>query len=185
MVGGGFIPSSNFNLKGGSKMLIKLDKILCRIEEAIIAVGLLTAAMILFINVILRYFFQGGIVWAEEFTRYSIIWITFVGGSVAVRHGAHVSVNALLEVVKPRNKKLLVNFSFLISILFTIFLLIWGTKNTLAVKWANQLTPSMEIPAYLIYLAIPVGGLLMSVRLIQAFVKNVLAVSDIQDKGAN
>ena len=185
MVGGGIIPSSYFNLEEGSKMFIKLDKILCIIEEAIIAVGIFIAAMTLFINVVLRYFFQGGIVCAEEFARYCIIWITFVWGSVAVRHGAHVSVNALLEVVKPRNKKLLVSFSFLVSILFTIFLLIWGTKNTLAVKWTNQLTPSMEIPAYLIYLAIPVGGLLMSIRLIQAFVKNVLAVSGIQDKGAN
>jgi len=176
MVGGGIIPSSYFNLEEGSKMFIKLDKILCIIEEAIIAVGIFIAAMTLFINVVLRYFFQGGIVWAEEFARYCIIWITFVGGSVAIRHGAHVSITALLEVVKPRNKKLLMVFSYIVSILFTIFLLIWGMKNTLAVKGINQLTPSMEIPAYLIYLAIPVGGLLMSIRFIQAFVTSIRAI---------
>lgn len=157
-------------------MLLKLDKALCIIEDAIIAVGIFIPVMVLFVNVVLRYFFQGGIVWAEEFARYCIIWITFVGGSVAIRHGAHVSINVLLDVLKPSNKKLLMIFSYIVSILFTIFLLIYGTKNTLAVKGINQLTPSMEIPAYLIYLAIPVGGLLMSIRFIQAFVTSVRAI---------
>jgi C4-dicarboxylate transporter DctQ subunit len=176
VIRGGIIPSSYFNLEEGSKMLLKLDKALCIIEDAIIAVGIFMAVMVLFVNVVLRYFFQGGIVWAEEFARYCIIWITFVGGSVAIRHGAHVSINVLLDVLKPSNKKLLMIFSYIVSILFTIFLLIYGTKNTLAVKGINQLTPSMEIPAYLIYLAIPVGGLLMSIRFIQAFVTSVRAI---------
>ena len=157
-------------------MLKKIDKVLCTFEEAIIAVGLLTSALILFINVVLRYFFQSGIVWAEEFTRYSIIWITFVGGSVAVRYGAHLAVSALLEVVNEKNKKLLTAIAYIVSIIFTVFLFIYGTQNTLAIKATKQLTPSMEIPAYWINLAIPVGGFLMTLRFIQAFVKDILGL---------
>jgi C4-dicarboxylate transporter DctQ subunit len=155
-------------------MLKKMDKVLCAIEEVIIAVGLITSALILFINVVLRYFFQSGIVWAEEFTRYSIIWITFVGGSVAVRYGAHLSVSALLEVVNAKNKRLLTAIAYIISIIFTIFLFVYGTQNTLSIMATKQLTPSMEIPAYWINLAIPVGGFLLTLRFIQAFIKDVI-----------
>lgn len=151
-----------------SGMLKKIDKILCFIEEVIITFGLFTSAIILFINVILRYFFKSGIVWAEEYTRYAIIWITFVGGGVAVRHGAHLRVSALLDSLKGNKKKTLSFIVYIITIAFTVFLFIWGTMLTLQIKSTNQLTPAMEIPTYLIYLAIPVGGLLMTIRSLQS-----------------
>ena len=53
--------------------------------------AIMTAAtFLLFINVVLRYAFASGIVWAEEMTRYTLLWTVFVGaggaGSVSVHN---------------------------------------------------------------------------------------------------
>lgn len=153
-------------------MFKKLDKILSNAENILISLGIITSALIIFTNVVLRYFFNSGLVWAEEFTRYSIIWITFIGGSVAVRNGAHLSVSAFVDSLKTKlHKYILTIFAYLVSISFTSFLFIWGGSLTLKIKETNQLTPAMEMPTYLIYLAIPIGGLLMTIRFIQAFWK--------------
>ncbi|SDK94537.1 TRAP transporter small permease [Natronincola ferrireducens] len=154
-------------------MLKKLDKIMCIVEDGIISLGIITAALILFMNVILRYFFKSGIVWAEEFTRYTIIWITFIGGSVAVRHNAHLRVTAALEVLSEKKGRILNLIVQFISIAFTTFITIYGWKLTMQYKATNQLTPSMEIPTYWVYIAIPLGGLLMTIRLLQVVWKEL------------
>lgn len=149
-------------------MLHTLDRFLSRLEESLIALGLISAATILFINVVLRYFFESGIVWAEEYTRYAIIWITFIGGSVAVREGEHLAVTALLEVMDEKRGRYLRFFATLCSVAFSAFLAVWGTILTLSIRQTGQVTPSMEIPSYWVYVAIPLGGALMTLRFGQA-----------------
>jgi hypothetical protein len=52
------------------------------------------AAFLLFVNVVLRYVFGYGISWAEEVTRYTMLWTVFVGAGVIAREGTHVSMDA-------------------------------------------------------------------------------------------
>ena len=72
-------------------------KILNKIEDVFCAVSLLLTTLILFVNVVLRYVFSASTSWAEEMIRYLMIWITFIGGSVCVRHSAHIRMDFLLR----------------------------------------------------------------------------------------
>ena len=56
------------------------------------------SAFLLFINVVLRYVFHYGMSWAEEVTRYILLWTVFVGAGVISREGAHVSMEALYNI---------------------------------------------------------------------------------------
>ena len=56
------------------------------------------ATFLLFINVVLRYAFASGIVWAEEMTRYTLLWTVFVGAGVVTREGTHVSMEAFFNL---------------------------------------------------------------------------------------
>src|SRR5690606_21195173 len=63
----------------GSAMLNRLDRGLSWAEDAFVSTLLITASAILFVNVVARYVFNTGLIWAEEFVRYEIVWLVFIG----------------------------------------------------------------------------------------------------------
>ncbi len=142
-------------------------RLLDHAEEALVAFGISMASVILFVNVILRYFFNSGWEWAEEFARYSIVWIVFLGGSICARKGMHLTVDAVavrLPEGKQRILRMLVNA---VCIAFCIFLVVYGIEMVELARDTDQLTPGLEMPIFYVYLAIPAGGALMAVRFAQ------------------
>jgi len=147
-----------------------INKILNNVEEILVSSGILFAALLLFINVVLRYVFKSAIIWAEELTRYIIVWVTFVGGAICVRRGSHLTVSVLLEFVKGSPRKVIIIGAHLVTMAFTLFLTCYGF-NLLSQAYATgQVTPALQAPYYIVYAAIPVGGALMSLRFIQEII---------------
>ena len=155
-------------------MLKLLDKILTWFENTLIVSGLLSVAFVLFFNVVLRYVFKSGVVWAEEYARYAIIWIVMAGSSAAVRENQHMSITALVDLTKNKTFHfILAMFVLAISIAFSVFLITAGYRLTLSMISNNQLSPALEIPLWWIYISIPIGGFLMLIRFIQSFFKQM------------
>ena len=71
------------------------DRILSGAEVTFVGAALAFASTLLFANVVLRYVFLAPISWAEELSLYLIVWIVFVGGSVAVRTRGHIAIDLL------------------------------------------------------------------------------------------
>ena len=150
-----------------------LENCLNHLEEALVACGISLAAVVLFVNVVLRYVFNSGWEWAEEVARYAIVWIVFLGGGICVRKGMHLSVDAAvvrLSESKQRLFRLLVGF---VCIAFCIFLVVYGIEMVKLAYETDQLTPGLEMPICYVYLAIPTGGALMAVRFAQDLYRNL------------
>lgn len=61
-------------------------------------IALLALMMVLvFGNVVLRYGFNSGIVYAEELSRFSFMWLTMLGAVVAMRDGGHLGMTSLVD----------------------------------------------------------------------------------------
>ena len=71
----------------------RLDRALGLAEWGFIGAALAFTSALLFVNVFLRYVFLAPINWAEELTLYLMVWIVFVGGSVAVRTRGHMAID--------------------------------------------------------------------------------------------
>lgn len=152
-------------------MLKKIGKCLDIFEDTLLIGGLLVATLSLFANVILRFFFKQGLVWSEEVARYAIIWIVCGGCGAAVRAGAHMRITAVLDMSKNEKFKMILDtIVTVISLIFSVFLLVYGARLTGSMITNNQLSPALELPLWTIYLSIPVGGFLMTVRYIQLLV---------------
>jgi C4-dicarboxylate transporter DctQ subunit len=154
-----------------------VDACIRHLEEAVVAVGMASASVVLFINVVLRYFFNSGWEWAEEFARYTIVWIVFIGGSICARKGMHLAVDAVtvrLNRAGQRMARLIVDA---LCIVFCLFLVRYGYDMADMAKDSEQRTAALAIPIYMVYLALPVGGALMAVRFAQDF---FLALKDKQ-----
>ena len=145
------------------------NNILSKIEEYFIGIVLLIIAFILFINVLLR-FLGSSLVWSEEVARYAIVWITFIGSSVCIYKGAHIGVDAIMNVLSKKGQKTLRLATILLSIIFTIIFTYLSFIITKDVFITNQTSSTIKIPMLYVYGAMPIGGVLMVLRYIQEFV---------------
>lgn len=155
-------------------MIQRLDAALCWLEDAFIASLLLSASVIIFVNVVMRYVFNTGFIWAEEFVRYEIVWLVFIGGSVAARKGIHIGVEAVLHVLPPVMERALKVIVGLICIGFCLALIVYGTELVAQTRVFNQRTSAMQAPFWIAQLAVPLGAALMLLRFAQRLWRDVL-----------
>ncbi|MFV2052514.1 TRAP transporter small permease [Aliiroseovarius sp. YM-037] len=103
-----------------------------KIEETIIAFLLGAMTLITFANVIARYGFNKNILWALESTVFMFGWLVLLGTSYAVKKGAHLGVDAIINIVSPPVQRLLGMVAISVCIIFS-FLLLKGAWD----YWAN------------------------------------------------
>ena len=148
-------------------MLKRLDSLLGWAEETLIALLIASASVILFCNVVARYVFNTGVVWAEELVRYEIIWLVFIGGSVAARKGIHIGVDVMLHILPPRVAQVVRVVVAAICVIFCVALAWYGFDLVAQTRMFGQKTPAMQMPFWMVQLAIPVGATLMALRFAQ------------------
>ncbi|MGY4688593.1 TRAP transporter small permease [Salibacterium sp. K-3] len=143
-------------------------------EEIIIGLLIITATAILFFNVVLRYGFAANTSWANELIRYMMIWITFIGMAICFRRGLHVGIDFILDYLSKRVTRIVQLVVNVLSILFLVFLGYFGMELVLFSMNTGQITPSLEIAIYWIYLIIPIGCLLSIVHIITLSIQLLL-----------
>lgn len=95
--------------------------------------GILTGGMVLFVflNVILRIFFNSGLTWSEELSRYLFVFVTYIGAISAMRAGEHMTVDILIAKVSPRVQMILYVISQLLIAVLMAILVHGSTKMVL------------------------------------------------------
>jgi len=70
------------------------------------AVSLILAWMIVlaFVQVVLRNVFSFGFPWMEELLRLSVLWVGFLGASLAIRQGRHINIDVFSRMLPDRLK---------------------------------------------------------------------------------
>lgn len=134
-----------------------------RLSDLLLAISLALMGIVVVMEVIFRYVIKAPLAWNEELARYLMIWLTFIGGNVGIRRGTHVGAEGLKAFVSPRARKWVVLASNSIIMIFLVLLLKYGWLHALSV-WP-QLSAMMRISMFWVYIAIPLGALLMIVQL--------------------
>ncbi len=145
-------------------MLQRSSAALARCTELIIMALMIFLVIIVVASVLFRYVLYAPLSWSEEVGRYVMIWLGFLGASLAVREGAHVGVEFVVQW-SPRSiatwlrriGRLGVGIFLLITLAYGLFLVgnLWD-------QWSPVLQVRMTWP----YLAIPIGSLLMLIQLL-------------------
>lgn len=148
-------------------MLAQLDTWLSWIEKCFISALLITASVILFTNVVARYVFSTSVLGAEELVRYQIIWMVFVGGSVAARRGIHIGIDAFLKICPAAIQRLISIVVLVLCVAFCLLLLYYGAQLVIDTRAFGQRSSALRMPYWIAQLAVPVGVGLMAVRFAQ------------------
>lgn len=145
-------------------MLGRIARAVAWFEDVAVGVIILAATYILFQGVVLRYVFNFAFSWTEEVVRYSIVWLVFLGGSIAARRGAHIAMDIAVVYLPPRAKLSLTGVASAIACFFTLVMTYYGALLTRSIWAYGQLSPAAMIPMAIPFAAIPVGCALMSIR---------------------
>jgi len=145
-----------------------LTRIVEQLEEGIIALLLALMTILTFSQVVMRYVFNDGLSWALEATMYMFGWLIFIGISYGVRIGSHIGVDALVRTLSPAGQRIAGLVAIGLSLLYA-GIVFYGsyeyvdTMHTLGVE-----AEDLPIPRWILLIIIPIGMILMIVRLLQA-----------------
>jgi C4-dicarboxylate transporter, DctQ subunit len=105
--------------------------------------------------------------WAQELCIYMFVWMAKFGAAFGVRQGIHVGVDVLINRLKGRTRVPVVLFGLACGALFTFIVGSLGLRFVWHIAQTEQTSADLEIPMWLVYLAVPLGSYLMSFRFLQ------------------
>lgn len=126
----------------------------------------MTAVVIL--GVFMRYVLNDAYAWVEELARYSMIWLSWLGGGLAIRRGAHIAVEFGIDLLAADARRAVL-FAGRLAIFGFLGVCIWfGADLTMRVSMQSTIALgiSMQIP----YASIPIGSALMVYHLLVVMV---------------
>jgi|SRR5699024_9784050 len=128
--------------------------------------------LLVFVQAASRFAFGVSLSWGSELAVYLHILQVWVGASLAVRTGENVRIEVFVNLFSSRIKFLFDLLALLIWFGFALFLAIAGTMFVYEIFESAQRTPTMRILLGIPYLAVPLGGALMTLRLVEQ-IKNL------------
>ncbi|MGA1842267.1 MAG: TRAP transporter small permease [bacterium] len=146
------------------------------LEEAVCAILLILMVIISTINIITRFLPGISFAASEELVVNLFVWLTMLGGVVAVKHKAHLSITFIIRKIPERFQSVFILLQWLaVSILFTL-LLCYGTIETWSEYRSGMMTYSLGWPFWFFTLSLPVGSLLFLIRFSQAALNDLKSV---------
>ncbi|CAA6605520.1 TRAP-type C4-dicarboxylate transport system, small permease component (DctQ subunit) [Rhodospirillaceae bacterium LM-1] len=168
-------------------------KVLDHLEEWLIAFLMGAATLIIFAAVVHRYasgvpFFYEfmrlfNFAWAQELCIYMFVWMAKFGAAYGVRTGIHVGVDVLINRMGPSLRGKFIIFGLLSGAVFTGIIatlggfFVWENGAHYSIftmlgiatgdLYEGPITPDLEWPTWIIYMAIPLGSSLMCFRFLQ------------------
>jgi TRAP-type mannitol/chloroaromatic compound transport system permease small subunit len=100
-----------------------IERFVDRVGQAVSWLSLVIVAL-MSVNVVLRYLFSVGSVWAQELEWHLLVPLILFGSSYALRHGEHVRVDIVYGGFSPRAKVMVDLLSSLLVIAISA-LFIW------------------------------------------------------------
>lgn len=161
-------------MRGVERWMGPMFRAVTRLEEICLATGILGIALLTIANVLLRSIVGQSLLFAEEVSRFLIVFVTFVGIGYAASKGRHIRMTALYDAMPLRARKVLMLF-ITASTSLLLFSLTWlALRYTLGtVRELGTVSPVLRVPRYLVYLSAPFGFFLGGVQYLLAFVKNL------------
>jgi len=131
--------------------------------ERLLRPFLIAVVVLMFIEVVVevasRFIFHYSIPWGAEVSQTLLVWMTFIGSAVALMRNDHISIDFLLERLPFRARTAMLRVNFVIILVF-LACGFWSGVQVVKRTW-NGSTAALQIPAGILYLALPVGFALM------------------------
>ncbi|HLT90852.1 MAG TPA: TRAP transporter small permease [Woeseiaceae bacterium] len=128
--------------------------------------ALLLAVMVACVTwqVVSRYVLGSPSSWTEELARFLLIWIGLLGGAYAYHVKMHLGLDLLSQKLSPGARRVQARFIHAAVILFSVVVLLGGGLSLIGLSLElGQYSAALELPMWVVYLSLPLSGLMLVV----------------------
>lgn len=141
-------------------------RILNTLEESIISLLLASMTLLVFVEVVMRFGFGKGMMWAQELTLHLSAWMVLFGVSYGIKVGSHIGVDALVKILPSKIRKVVSGIA-ISACLFYCGLFTYGSWVYLAKMYKIGIElDDMPIPKWVAHSILLIGMVLMAIRLL-------------------
>lgn len=139
-----------------------------RLEEGVLATLLALMTILTFVQVVLRYAFNSGLVWSLEVTTYLFAALILFGMSYGVRTQTHIAVDLVIRRL-PRRAAKIVNLVAILACLSYALLMLYGSAVFVdRLMILGNHARDIPLPKWLLTVTMPLGFTLLAFRFLEA-----------------
>ena len=128
--------------------------------------ALVAITLMIPLGVFMRYAMNSPLSWPEPAAIVMMVMFSFLGGAAVYRANVHIAVEALLNAVKPNVRRFMLWGVDLCMALTAAFMLGYGVQLC-QVTWFQTMAEFPGLKQGIVYLPIPIAGLLTLLFLIE------------------
>jgi len=144
-------------------ILKQIDRFLEKIEGHLIVLILSLMILLSFGQMVLRNFFDMGIVWGDTLLRQWVLWVGFLGASIAVRHDKHISIEVFSGLASLFCKRIIKAFARFSAGIISGFLA-WAAWSFMLFEKDSQSILFLDIPVWIFQTVLPYSFVVISLR---------------------
>lgn len=156
-------------------MLKRLVDFLHRVEEGILVFLLAGMVIVTFSQVVARYVFNTGAIWALELTSFMFAWLVVLGVSYGIRIHSHIGIDAFVKLFGEPVQRALGLLAIGAGLVYAVLLLIGSLEHTFGVVFEYGFeTEDLKIPMWIPFSVLVFGFSMMIFRLLLMAVRIVV-----------
>lgn len=144
-------------------MLLRLYRLLLRLEESLLVVILLSTILFAVAQILLRNLFHSGIPWGDSLVRILVLWLGLIGAMIASRNHRHIKIDILPRLLSPTHQLRLRRFTDSVTAI-VCFIVAWYAFLFVKIEYQDGLHAFENVPVWLTEAIIPFGFFIMAVR---------------------
>ncbi|MCA0043442.1 TRAP transporter small permease [Celeribacter litoreus] len=126
--------------------------------------GAAAMVVIVSVQVVMRYVFNGSFDWADEFSRIAFVWTMFLAIPLGIRDGTHVGIDLLVTRFPASLRRLLARIMSALAALMMI--VVFGTSISVAISTWSERLGSVDLTSSVFFIPVIIGALHSALHLI-------------------
>jgi len=144
-----------------------LRAVIHRAEEGLLALILGVMTTLTFVQVVLRYVFNTGFLWALEANFYLFAWLVLIGLAYGVRERAHIGVDAAVRLFSPPTRRILGLVVVALALLYGALMMYGSVAYIDRLMIIDIEAEDIPVKRWILSLCLPIGFALLLIRLLQ------------------
>lgn len=153
------------------KMIGKITETILQVLKVIVSVLCAAMLLLMFTEVVRRYFFGKTWVWSDELIRYMLVYISLLGGAAAYKAKAFVGFDLILSKLPPVPASIVNLINNIIVTAFSALATVVTYLRCQMPSTLRQASPTLRIPMVYLYGVIGVGMLLIFIFSLENYIE--------------
>lgn len=160
----------------------KINKGMAKIEDVVTAAAFAVVFAVITVGIVLRFVFNNPLIWSEEFSRYTYVWIVWLGCASCASRSGHTRITVLYDQFPAKVQRFLTVFCNFVMIAVLLYILPYGAQ--FAIGQQRFKSGVMRIPMGTVFFPVAVTCVLTSIQILLATIE-FIADQNAKEEGGN